>query len=163
MAAPEPAQAAQIGWRWCYKCGSLWRPDTVPVSVCPAEGHHSGRSWNYQLKVEADGGPGVKEWRQCTNCAALWWRGDGNRFTCPRGGRIEGHNEVGWGKISPPYLLETTASNSGGQAQANWKRCSMCNTLVHNDTDFDWVGRCAGGGQHYTGGANLNYRLRYTA
>jgi hypothetical protein len=159
VAAAAPARAAQSGWRWCLQCASLWRPG-LPYTACPVGGGrgHVGRSWNYVLKVETDGGPGQREWRMCTNCQALWWRGDGNHGNCS--GAVLGHNEVGWGVISPRYVLETSTSHSGGTGQIDWKYCSNCHVLVHNHTGTNSVGRCASGGPHYTGGS-WNYRLKY--
>ncbi|MFI7600022.1 hypothetical protein [Actinoplanes sp. NPDC049681] len=156
-AVPTPALAAQSGWRWCLQCGSLWRPG-LPYNACPAGGAHVARSWNYVLKVESEGGPGQPEWRLCANCQALWWRGNGNTGQCS--GAPMGHNEVGWGTISPRYVLETATANTGGTGQANWRYCSNCHVMVYNDTGTNSAGRCAAGGRHYTGGS-WNFRIKY--
>lgn len=157
-AAPGVAEAAQSGWRWCLKCASLWRPG-LPYNACPGGGAHSAtRSWSYQLKVEADGGPGQPEWRMCVDCQALWWRGGGNRGRCS--GAVSGHNEVGWRTISPRYTLETATHHSGGAGQPDWRFCSNCQVLVYNPTGTNSAGRCASRGPHFTGGS-WNYRLKH--
>jgi len=157
VAAPTPAQAVQTGWRWCRQCASLWRPG-LPYTACPVGGGHSSvGSGNYLVKVEAGGGPGQAQWRLCTNCQAFWWRGNGHTGRCS-GGPL-GHNESGWGTISPRYRLETASNNTGGNGQSDWKYCSNCHVLVHNPTGTNAVGRCASLWTHDTGDSR-NYRLK---
>lgn len=156
---PAAAEAAQVGWKSCRKCQTLYWPNTTYPVGCTTGGLHDPTgSYAYTVRVPADGGPGQDDWRSCANCHTLWWSG-GYSGRCLHDGL--GH------RISNPtypktwyYRVETeTAQPSGVRYQLGWRSCVNCLSLFYSPAATS-AGRCPNGGGHLATGS-YNYLLRY--
>jgi hypothetical protein len=125
----------QSGWRLCYGCRSLYRPDDTNKGVCCVGGAHLNHfSANYTLATKF--GHGEKGWRRCAKCTCLYCGTDpAYPGFCPDGSL---HNGVG----GDEYVIARNAA----LGQRNWLRCAKCENLFFGGGGNN--GRCYDGGSH---------------
>ena len=89
----SPPHPAQGGWRWCFKCQTVFYGE-LTGSVCPVDnGHSSAISPPYFMPTETFP-DSQDQWRWCRKCQVLWYGGGTSAGVCAAGGE---HSKEGSG------------------------------------------------------------------
>lgn len=135
----------QSGWRYCFRCRSMFFNGFRLKGVCPAGGSHVAAGFVFFLPHEHPGLLGGQpEWRFCDKCYSLFWAGDQfNQGRCHDGG---GH------MFNPRSFNFFLPHDHSGPGLEQWRCCSRCHVMFWDKETNKGV--CFAGSRHQAAGNN---------
>ncbi len=143
----------QDHWRFCHKCGELFREDWSAPSVCPAGGAHDAMGFEFVLPHGMpEDAHHQRQWRCCGTCGGMFWMGAQATSHCPAGGgvHVPSTNPQSAQEFSLPHDLPPDATH-----QDQWQFCTKCAGMFFNGFEH-FKGVCpADNGVHHGQGNNF--------
>lgn len=148
-------EKAQVNWRYCSKCYSMYWDGSADKGRCQAGGGHTASGFKFRLPHDMPGdGHNQTSWRFCQKCHVMFYDGFPGKGNCAFGG---GHSAYGYNFVlpwdTPPALtLRSNVTTDGWAPIGGWVQVD-----AHSDGTYAFSGH-----MHNSGGLNLRYTLAAT-
>ncbi len=143
---------AQVNWRYCGKCFSMFWDGSPDKGKCSAGGGHAATGFKFRLPHDIPGdGKNQNNWRFCQKCHVMFFDGYAGKGRCAGGG---GHSAYGYMFVlpfdTPPDLsIRSNVTTDGWAPIGGWVQVD-----AHADGTYAFSGHI-----HNSGAVNIRYTL----
>jgi hypothetical protein len=147
-------EKAQVNWRFCDRCFSMFWDGSADKGRCPAAGGagHNAQGYKFRLPHDMPGdGQNQVNWRFCQKCHVMFYDGFAGKGRCAGGGS---HSAYGYNFVlpwnTPPALsIRSNVTTDGWAPIGGWVQVD-----AHSDGTYSFSGH-----MHNSGALNLRYTL----
>jgi hypothetical protein len=145
-------EKAQVNWRYCSKCFSMYWDGSADMGRCSAGGGHTAQGYKFRLPHDMPGDAHNQiNWRYCQKCHVMFYDGFSGKGRCAAGGA---HSAYGYNFVlpwdTPPSLsIRSNVTTDGWAPIGGWVQVD-----AHSDGTYSFVGH-----MHNSGALNLRYTL----
>ena len=143
---------AQVDWRYCSKCFSMFWDGSADKGKCSGGGGHVAQGYKFRLAHDIPGdGKNQASWRFCQKCHVMFYDGFPGKGRCSGGG---GHSAYGYIFVlphdTPPDLsIRSNVTTDGWAPIGGWVQVD-----AHSNGDYSFSGHI-----HNSGAVNIRYTL----